>query len=222
MVSRKVKCYDHKIGPYDAMKLVVKEDGCYVLLVCDESVEESTVQTPLSSSSILQALNKLADQTWIVCPGVNSYSVYKASIGYDLNRVVMVNFPPNSARDSECTVLYQCTSNKKRCSKCCSLKWQLSRRKREHDKITPCQRACRQSSSSKVPFHVSSPRSKKAKYDNMRMTIRKLQSRAEYYSDKIVRLLTGDVQNKEIGELVNVIATSSCGCQKLREIFLED
>ena len=55
----------------------------------------------------------------------------------------------------------------------------------------------------------------------MRMTIHKVQSRAEYYSDKIVCLSTGDVQNKEIGELVNVIATSSCDCQKLHEIFSE-
>ena len=76
-----MKSYDHKIGPYDAMKLVVKEDGCYMLLVCDESVEESTVQTPPSSIFILQALNKLADQIWIVCHSVNSYSVFKASIG---------------------------------------------------------------------------------------------------------------------------------------------
>ena len=66
--SRKVKGYDPKIGPYDTIKLVVKEDGCYV---------------------------------------------FKASIGYDFNRVVIVNFPPNSVRDSEGTVLYQCTSIKK-------------------------------------------------------------------------------------------------------------
>ena len=67
VVSRKVKSYNHQIGPYDAMKLVVKEDGCYILLVFDQSIEEGTVQTPLSSSSILQALNKLAEQTWIFC-----------------------------------------------------------------------------------------------------------------------------------------------------------
>ena len=60
-----------------------------------------------------------------------------------------------------------------------------------------------------------------ARYDHMKVTIHKLQSRAEYYSDKIEHLSTSDVQNKEMGELVIAIANSSYGCHRLNEIFSE-
>ena len=81
----------YRIGPYDAIKLVVKEDGCYSLLVFDKSVGEGSVDhdSPLlASSSILQALNKLSNQSWIVCPGIKDYSLGNNSLGnnnHDIN-----------------------------------------------------------------------------------------------------------------------------------------
>ena len=160
VVTRKVKYYDRKIGPYDSIKLVVKEDGTFSLLVYDKTIEEGSVEGPLSSSHIVPVLDKLADPYMAVCSGVQDYSVFKASIGYDMSRVVLVSCPPDSVRDIECTVMYENKSNRRKsliCPKCNSLKWQLSRRKREHDKLTPSQRLKRQSSSSHVPFDVLSP-----------------------------------------------------------------
>ena len=50
LVTRRVKCYDDDMGPYDAVRLVVEEDGSYKLLVYDKLLEENTVQAPFSSS----------------------------------------------------------------------------------------------------------------------------------------------------------------------------
>ena len=81
-----------------------------------------------------------------------------------MSRVSSVSCP---VRDVECTVLYEINSTQRKsliCPKCNSLKWQLSRRKREHDKLTPSQRMKRQASSSHVPFDVLSPCGKKARF----------------------------------------------------------
>ena len=107
------------------------------------------------------------------------------------------------------------------CAKCISLKWQLTKRKKKHDELTTPERRYRQSSGSKVAFDVLSPSSKRARFDNMRKTIHQLQSKVEYYSEKIERLSTNEVQNKEIGELVSSIIATPQGCQQLREILTE-
>ena len=223
LITRRVKCYDDDLGPYDAVRLVVEEGGAYKLLVYDKLLEENTVQAPFPSSSIVASLDKLADRGLIVCPGIKGYSTYKTSIGYDLKRAVTNNCPPNSARDSECTIIYDQPSTRKSplCAKCVSLKWQLSKRKKEHDELTSTERLHRQSSSSKVAFDVLSPSSKRARFDNMRKTIHQLQSKVEYYSEKIERLSTNEVQNKEIGELVSSIISTPHGRQQLCEILTE-
>ena len=63
LVTRRVKCYDDDMGPYDAVWLVVEEDGCYKLLVYDKLLEENIVQAPFSSSSVIGVLDKLANRT---------------------------------------------------------------------------------------------------------------------------------------------------------------
>ena len=218
-----MKCYDDDMGPYDAVRLVVEEDGSYKLLVYDKLLEENTVQAPFSSSSVIVPLDRLANRTWTVCPGIKGYSAYKTSIGYDLKRAVTDNCPPNSARDCECTIVYDQLSTRKSllCSSCISLKWQLTKRKKEHDEMTTTERLRRQSSGSKVAFDVLSPSSKRARLDNMRKTIHQLQSKVEYYSEKIERLSTNEVQNKEIGELVSSIVSTPHGHQQLCEILTE-
>ena len=114
VVVPNLRCYDSKIGPYDAMKVVVKEDGAFSLLVLDKALEEGIVEHPLSSSQIVPVLNTLADQSKVVCRGIQNYSAFKASIGYDVSRAVLVNCPPDSVRDVDCTIIYKPTSSKTR------------------------------------------------------------------------------------------------------------
>ena len=35
VIARKVRCYDSRYGPYDSQKVVVKENGSFVLIVYD-------------------------------------------------------------------------------------------------------------------------------------------------------------------------------------------
>ena len=100
--------HDSKIGPYDAIKLVVKCDGTFSLLVYDQTLKEGCVKGPLSSNSIVPVLDKLANPQMVVSIGIQSYSEFKASIGYDdLRRVVPISCPPDSVRDIECPVFYE-------------------------------------------------------------------------------------------------------------------
>ena len=233
IITRKLKRYDDDIGPYDDMRLVVTEDGSYKLLASDNLLEENVVNTPFNESCIIPLLNQLSDHSLVVCPGIKGYSEYKDSIGYDLKRVVVNRCPPDSVRDQGCTVLHQqhSTSHSVVCGKCVSLKWQLARRKREHEDLTPSKRAKRQSYDSKVPFELLSPISQKTRINSMRKAIKNLQCKTEYYSEKIERLLANEEQNKEIGELVNgelvngelvnAIVCSENGISKLKEIYTE-
>ncbi len=55
----------------------------------------------------------------------------------------------------------------------------------------------------------------------MRKTIKSLQFKAEYYSKKVERLSTNEVQNEEIGKLVDLIANSEDGRHQLTQICRE-
>lgn len=202
VIAPKVRSYDSRIGPYDSLKVVVKENGSFSLLVHDKVMEEGVVEsTLLPSSSIIKVLDKLADPNIVVCSGIQEYSTFKGRIGYDMKRVFHVNFPPDSVHDIDCSVIFEdkATQRKTTCSKCMSLKWELARRKREHDNLTQSQVKEQQSSSSHVPYDALSPCSKKARFENMRDTIHRLKSKVEYFSRKIERLSTCDKQNNEIG-----------------------
>ncbi len=50
---------------------------------------------------------------WVVCRGVKGYSTYKSSIGYDMRRVAVSCWPPDTARDSECSIFYEKHSTQK-------------------------------------------------------------------------------------------------------------
>ena len=223
-VTRKVKYYDSRVGPYDSVKLVVKEDGSFSFIGCDTIIEEGRIEGPLASSQIIPLLDKMIDPHVAVCSGIQNYSVYHCSIGFDMSRVTMGSCPPDSVRDVECTITYESKSTRRSsliCPKCTSLKWQLARRKREHDKLTPSQRIKRQASSSHVPFDVLSPSSKKARFTNMGKTIHSLQSSVIYFSEKVNRLSISDKQNNEIGQLISSIRTSPHGTDSLHKIFAE-
>ena len=49
---------------------------------------------------ISNALVKMSDPNWLVCEGVESYSKYRMSIGYDVKNVVNVSLPPDSVHHS--------------------------------------------------------------------------------------------------------------------------
>ena len=188
IVTRKLKSYDDQLGgrPYDALRLIISEDGCYKLICYGKSVAEGGVSVPYEESPITELLQQLLNEVWVTCPGINGYSAFKLSIGVDLDRVVTEYCPPNSVRDSSCIIFYKQQPKSKSlvCSNCTSLKWLLTKRKKEHDEMPVSQRQKRQSSSSSVPFKVLSPHSQQARVENMRKTIKTLQLRSDYYSKK--------------------------------------
>ena len=55
----------------------------------------------------------------------------------------------------------------------------------------------------------------------MRKTIKHLQFKAEYYLRKVEQLSADEVQNEEIGKLVDSIVDSQDGHRQLVEIFTE-
>ena len=45
------------------------------------------IVSPIEGSDLPKVIEKLIDQKWVVCPGVKTYSSFKASIRYDMKRV---------------------------------------------------------------------------------------------------------------------------------------
>ena len=223
VITRNIKSYDEHIGPYDALKIIVEESGKYKMIAYYKVLQEDIVELPITSNKITAALDILVTQNMGICPGISGYSVFKNSIGYDLKQVVACHFPPDSARNCNCTIIFDRNSMKKSlfCSKCVSLKWQLSRRKKEHDTMTSFERSQRQSESSSVAFDILSPVSKRAKYDNMRKSIHQMKTKLLKLTDEIERLSTIDTQNMEVGELVDSINSTACGQQELDKILSE-
>ena len=134
--------------------------------------------------------------------------------------MVTSSWPPNTARDYECTVFYEKSSTQKTalCKKCTSLKWRLSARKMEHNQLT---NEHRQQASSTVPFDFLSPESKKARLSNMRREIVTLRTQAKSSAEKIERISMNDKQNDEITELIKSIDNSDDGQSALQSIFKE-
>ena len=213
IITRKLKSYDEQLGPYDAFRLIINDDGSYKLLGFGKALEENAIIPPINASCILQTLSQLVDESLVACPGIKGYSAFKESIGFDISRVVVDNCPPDSARDRECTILYkrQTTSKSVNCTNCAALNWQLTKRRKEHDGMPASKRVKRQSSSSSVPFNVLSPNSQQARVGNMRRTIKTLQLKSDYYSKRVERLVANDIQNMEIGTLVDTIVSSQDG-----------
>lgn len=223
LIVRRMKSDDDIVGPHDALRLVVRETGEYRLSSYDRSLQEGQLVSPIEWSDLPKVMEKLIDQKWVVCPGVKTYSSFKASIGYDMKRVTMCSWPPDTARDCECTVLFEKGPTQKStlCKKCTSLKWRLSARKREHDQISDEHRLKRQQSSSTVPFSVLSPESKKARVSNMRREITTLRAHVNYAAQKIERIAVNENQSEELYDLIQSINSCDTGQQALQSIFQE-
>ena len=94
IVVCKLRYHNSKIGPYDSVKLLIKADATFSLLVYDQKLVEGVIEGPLSLSSLVPVLDKLANAQLVVCAGISDYSEIKASIGYDVRGVVPVSCPP--------------------------------------------------------------------------------------------------------------------------------
>ena len=222
LVTRKLKVYDEDVGPHDALRLVVAESREYKLMAYEKTLQEGTIETPFTASS-LPILGRVGDAEWVVCRGVKGYSTYKSSIGYDMRRVAVSCWPPDTARDSECSIFYEKHSTQKTqmCEKCTSLKWHLAARKREHDQLSPGHRLERQQVGSTVQFDNLSPASKKARLGNMRKEITNLRAQVHQYSDKVERIAVTESQNEDMSQLVQAIQQSQHGQHALQTIYKE-
>ncbi len=91
LITRKLKSYDDQLGPYDALRFVVSEDGSYKLVSYGRALKEDVIIPPFNATCILQILGQLVDESWIACPGIRGYSAFKQSIGFDIKRAVIVH-----------------------------------------------------------------------------------------------------------------------------------
>ena len=84
LIARRMKSDDDIMEPHNALRLVVGETGEYSLSSYDRNLEEGQLVSPIKGSVLPKVIEKLIDQKWVVCPGVKTYSSFKASIGYDM------------------------------------------------------------------------------------------------------------------------------------------
>lgn len=62
------------------------------------------MQVTLTNPELQSVLGEMNDACWSVCRGVCNYSQYKSSIGYDIKRVKLACWPPDTARDNDCAI----------------------------------------------------------------------------------------------------------------------
>ena len=98
-ICRRIKAYDAAAGPMDTVRLVIDSKLQYTLYIYYEILAEGAFLEP-DDIRQLPALVKMSDPNWLVCEGVESYSKYRMSIGYDVKNVVNVSLPPDSVRHS--------------------------------------------------------------------------------------------------------------------------
>lgn len=155
------------------------EDGKHKFMVYEYLLKEGSVQVSVTNPELQALLEEMNDFCWDVCRGVANYSQYQSSIGYDIKRVKLACWPPNTARDIECAIWFkmESSSHSDPCDRCVRLKWQLAARKKSSDELSPSDRLTRQCASSSYPFQYLSPHSKKIKLDNMHQTIHKKASK---------------------------------------------
>ena len=142
-----------------------------------------------------------------------NYSQYRSSIGYDIKRVKLACWPPNTARDIE--FKKELSSHSDLCDRCVRLKWQLAVCKKSSHELLPSDRLTRQSTSF-YPFQYLSPHSKKIKLDNMCQTIHKTTSKK---AQEVDRLSMPDSQSSVIAEVVQTIHNTEQGQNLLQQIF---
>ena len=129
----------------------------------------------------------------------------------------------NVACDVECQIWYHKDPKQQSnlCKACTQLKWKLSVRKKEHERLSQSEKMQRSDASSRYPFEYLSPDSKQMKVSNMRKVIVDPTSLVKHTEKKIEMLSLPDQQNEEISELVQSIERSDEGQNELQKIFSE-
>lgn len=142
------------------------------------------------------------------------------SIGYDIKRVKLCNWPTDTVRDVDCCLWYEKDEMKKcnLCEKCMLLKWQLDKSCKRHNATSPATKRKRQEASSKYPFVYLSPASQKMKTKNLQKAVA---STRRAVTDVIERMPINYIQNDEIADLVHSINSSKEGQNELEKIFAE-
>ena len=159
-VTRKLKTDDEQLGPVDVVRLVVDGNGNCKCLVYD-----TLVLSVAFFHECAPMLEKMNDFSQTACPGIKNYSLYKGSIGYDIKRVKLCNWPTDTVRDVDCCLWYEKDEMKKcnLCEKCMYLKWKLDKSCKRHNATSPATKRKRQEASSKYSFVYLSPASQKMK-----------------------------------------------------------
>ena len=217
IVTRSTMIDDECIGPHDAVRLILSEDRRYKFMVYENVVKEGTAVNDREIHDLLAEMN---DNTLVVCQGITNYQQYRSSIGYDINRVKLCGWPPNTARDIECALWHRkgALTSSDMCNRCSRLSWQLAARKKTHDELTPLERERRQSSSSAYPFQYLSPKSKKVKIENLQQAVtyhRRLSQKAQ----AIDRACVTEAQGAELSEIIHSIHNCAEGQKQLQKIY---
>ena len=219
IVTRSTMIDDECIGPHDAVRLFFSEDRRYKLMVYENVVKEGTA---VDDSEMHDLLAEMNDDSMVVCQGITDYQQYRSSIGYDINRVKLCSWPPNTARDIECAFWHKkCTlTSSGMCNRCSRLNWQLAARKKTHDELTPLERERRRSASSAYPFQYLSPKSKKVKIENLQQAVTYHQ-RLSHKAQAIDRACISEVQGAEVAEIIHTIHSCAEGQKQLQQIYAE-
>ena len=83
IASRSTIIDDEHVGPHDAIRLIMSEDGKYKFMVYEHLLKDGTMQMSLTNSELQAVLEEMNDSCWSVCCGIADYSQYRSSIGYD-------------------------------------------------------------------------------------------------------------------------------------------
>ena len=63
---------DERVGPHDAIRLIMSEDGKYKIMVYEHLLKDDTMQISLANSELQAVLEKMNDSCLSVCRGVVS------------------------------------------------------------------------------------------------------------------------------------------------------
>ena len=76
IASRNTIIDDECVGPHDAARLIMCEDGKHKFMVYEYLLKEGTVQVSVTNPELQALLEEMNDSCWDVCRGVANYSQY--------------------------------------------------------------------------------------------------------------------------------------------------
>lgn len=127
LASRTTVVHDECVGPHDAVRLILCEDGKYKFMVYEHLLKEGTVEMSVTNSELQALLEEMNDS--YVSWNIQLFSISKQ---HCIKRVKLACWPPNTARDCDCAIWFrkESSSDADLCDRCVRLKWQLAARKK--------------------------------------------------------------------------------------------